>query len=87
MTADRIRHGIAAPSSQPLVGVFLDDESDEVAYFVDDAATPAADLSPGARDALSVIGAWSDLDWDALTDELDRIRHASPPTPPVDLDA
>lgn len=37
--------------------------------------------------ALSAIGSWSDLDWDDATQELDRIRQASKPTPPFDLDA
>ena len=26
---------------------------------------------------MSVIGAWSDLDWDEMERELDRIRHES----------
>jgi hypothetical protein len=34
---------------------------------------------------LAVIGAWSDLDWEEFSSELDRIRHASRPTPPIDL--
>ena len=34
----------------------------------------------------SLAGAWSDLPdtFDEMLDALDRIRHASPPTPPVD---
>ncbi len=36
--------------------------------------------------ALDAIGAWSDIDWDELADELDRIRHESRPTPPIDFD-
>lgn len=35
--------------------------------------------------ALSVIGAWSDLDWESYADDLDRIRHESRPTPPIEL--
>jgi hypothetical protein len=36
--------------------------------------------------ALSAIGSWSDLDFDDMLDELDRIRHRGKPTPPIDLD-
>ena len=35
--------------------------------------------------ALAVIGAWSDLDWEETAAELDRIRHESTPTPPIEL--
>ena len=38
-----------------------------------------------AQAALSVVGAWSDLDWDDLEAALDQIRHSSTPTPPIDL--
>ena len=34
--------------------------------------------------ARRVAGAWADLDWEELAGELDRIRHATPPTPPID---
>jgi hypothetical protein len=33
------------------------------------------------KEALSMIGAWSDLDLDETLDALDRIRHESTPTP------
>jgi hypothetical protein len=32
--------------------------------------------------ALSLLGAWSDLDWNEAFEELERIRHANRPTPP-----
>lgn len=35
--------------------------------------------------ALAVIGAWSDLDWDEFSADLDRIRHESRPSPPIEL--
>lgn len=47
-------------------------------------------MPPGSDEnlqaALAVIGAWSDLDWEEFSAELDRIRHASRPTPPIDFD-
>jgi hypothetical protein len=41
---------------------------------------------PPSIPADSLAGAWSDLPdtFDEMLDALDRIRHTSPPTPPVD---
>ena len=47
---------------------------------------PGATHQP-ARSALDLIGAWRDIPWDEMEAELDRIRHESPPTPPIDADA
>jgi hypothetical protein len=35
------------------------------------------------RTALSLAGAWSDLDWDEMAEALDCIRHSNPPSPPL----
>lgn len=85
MAAERSQPSIKASSNQPLVGLFVGDDGDAVRYFVDDAQVPSPSPSPGAQEALSVIGAWSDMNWDELAYSLDRIRHDSPPTPPIDL--
>jgi hypothetical protein len=45
----------------------------------------ARPLDPVTQDALGVIGAWEDLDWDEMVASLDRIRHESVPTPPIEL--
>lgn len=37
------------------------------------------------EDTLALAGSWSDLDWDDMIRELDRIRHESTPTPPISL--
>lgn len=69
----------------PLIGVFVRENGKDVTrYFSDEKAadTAAADSSLDA--ALSVIGAWSDLHWDEMEAALDRIRHESQPTPPID---
>jgi hypothetical protein len=47
---------------------------------------PEIDAEPTLQAALAVIGAWEDLDWEEFSTELDRIRHESRPTPPIDLD-
>jgi hypothetical protein len=41
-------------------------------------------LSAGARAAFSAFGAWSDMDWEETLEALDRIRHESKPTPPIE---
>ena len=38
------------------------------------------------KDALALAGAWADLPSDRMEEELDRIRHESTPTPPIELD-
>lgn len=43
----------------------------------------AATLDDETRAALAAVGSCSDLDWSTWVDELDRIRHSVPPTPPL----
>ncbi len=38
------------------------------------------------EDVLSLAGAWGERNWDEVEQELDRIRHESTPTPPIELD-
>ncbi len=42
-------------------------------------------LPKSVRDALSVIGAWRDLQDEDEFEALDRLRHETAPTPPIDL--
>jgi hypothetical protein len=70
---------------QMLFAVPRDEDGREaVHYFTEDAQTGLDAAEEGTRDALSVIGAWADLDCDEALDELDRIRHESRPTPPIE---
>jgi hypothetical protein len=43
-------------------------------------------LPKSVRDALSVLGSWSDLQGDDEFEFFDRIRHETKPTPPIGLD-
>jgi hypothetical protein len=75
---------------QPIVAIpLLENGREVIRYAVDDDADstlPASTRLPESiHDALSLAGAWSDRDWDETIDALDRIRHDSPPTPPIDL--
>ena len=49
-----------------------------------DEAESQAALSPGAKAALSAIGAWAHMDWDETLAELERIRRESKPSPPIE---
>lgn len=72
--------------NQPLIGIPLEEKGQEVVrYFTDEQAADAAVAHSTTQAALSVIGAWSDLDWEEMVTALDRIRHESQPTPPIKL--
>jgi hypothetical protein len=77
--------GLTVGRKQMLFAVPVDEHGHEVVRYFTDQADGNSDVEDeGVRQALSVIGAWSDLDWEQALDELDRIRHASPPTPLID---
>jgi hypothetical protein len=79
---------ISVGYDQPLIGVpGHENGRDVVRYFASEADADAALSDDAVQDALNLAGAWSDLDWDETIDALDRIRHESVPTPPIDLDA
>ena len=71
--------------SQSLIGIpMLVDGREVTHYFTEDAVADEATPDTVTEEALSVIGAWSDLDWDEMEEALHRIRHGSKPTPPID---
>jgi hypothetical protein len=53
-------------------------------YFFSDEEADAAATPEGIAQALALAGAWSDLDADEMLAALERIRHESTPTPPID---
>jgi hypothetical protein len=72
--------------NQPLIGIPFEENGHEgVRYFTDEKAADAAVSDSTTQAALSVIGAWRDMDWEEMVDALDRIRHESTPTPPIEL--
>ncbi len=77
--------------SQPLIGIPVQENGHQVVrYFVDEQAADQALAKQRPHAGQRLFGAWKtidpDLDWEALADELDEIRHESRPTPPIDLD-
>ncbi len=68
--------------NQGLIGIPFEENGETVIrYFSEEkAARKAASL----KKALDLAGAWSDLDWEEMEAALNRIRHESKPTPPID---
>ncbi len=76
---------LVARRGQPLIAIPWEENGEEVTYyFVDEESANAFVAERRAQPDLSWIGAWAHLDWDELEDALDRIRHESKPTPPID---
>ncbi len=84
-----LRESLTTRGSQPLIGIPTREGAEEVVrYFTsEEEADQALSLDQSSTErALSAIGSWSDLDFDDMLDELDRIRHQSTPTPPIKLE-
>ncbi len=71
---------------QPVVAIPLIEDGREVVHYAVETADTAAPatLPDSVRDALSLAGAWDDLDLDETVEALDRIRHAGRPNPPIE---
>lgn len=88
--ADRAHRQATHPSlivgaDQSLIGTFLEEDGREgVRYFTDELEADAAGSDEATAGAKALAGAWSHMDWDELADSLDRIRHESEPTPPIE---
>ena len=81
------QHGLTLASNQPLIGIPFEENGKEVVrYFAEEAQADRAVSNETTQKALSLAGAWSDLDWDDMEKELDRIRHESQSTPLIELD-
>ena len=73
--------------NQPLIGIPFQEHGKEIIrYFSQEELADQAVSEDATHKALSLAGAWSDLDWEDMQQELDRIRHQSQPTPPIELD-
>ena len=48
-------------------------------------AIPNAKTNRTREKGRSLAGAWRDLAWDDEAEAFERIRHATQPTPPIDL--
>ena len=74
--------------NQPLIGIPFEEKGQVgVRYFTDEKAADAAVPHSTTQAALSVIGAWSDMDWEEMVEALDRMRHESNPPRPSSYEA
>ena len=75
---------VQADPSQPLIGVVTEEQGQEVVrYFTTEQDADRVLVEDTTQAALALAGVWRDLDWDELEQALARIRHESPPTPPL----
>jgi hypothetical protein len=79
MAIQRLNQGpsFVVRHDQPLLGVPLQEEGHEVVCYFAEEGQADATLPPNAtQEALHLAGAWHDLDWDTMEQELHRIRHS-----------
>jgi hypothetical protein len=87
MPAHQTQHGpsFIARMQQPLIAIPIEkDGEEEVRYFVDEEQADAAMEHGTHKQPIKLAGIWRDLDAEAMLAALDRIRHDSKPTPPID---
>lgn len=91
--AERVhaRGSFDVANGQPLIGIPLDENGRQVVrYFADEEAADKALAERRRHGRQQLAGAWQaidpDIGWDEVAEQLDRIRHESKPTPPIDLD-
>ena len=54
-----------------------------IRYFSEETQADNAVANNATKDALNLAGAWNDLSWEETQEALERIRHESTPTPPI----
>jgi hypothetical protein len=75
---------LQADPGQPLIGVIAEEAGTEmVHYFTAEQDAERELVEDSTQAALALAGVWHDLEWEELAKALDRIRHDSPPTPPL----
>ena len=65
---------------------FEENGQEVVRYFSEEKQADKAVSEDATQTALDLAGAWSDLSWEEMERELDKIRHEIKPTPPLELD-
>lgn len=76
--------GLVVERDEAVVAIPLIENGREVMRLAMETETEPASLSGSVQDALNLAGVWSDLDWDETVEALERIRHESQPTPPIE---
>jgi len=73
--------------SRPLIAVISQRGDQEIVRYLSSEAEAREAVSPEAiQRALALPGAWADMDWEEMEENLHRIRHANPPSPSLTID-
>ena len=78
----RQNDGVLARASQPPIVLPVGDE--DARYFTSEEDADAFVAREHSAEPINLAGVWSDLDWEEAEAALDRLRHESEPTPPID---
>lgn len=82
----RARGGIVLRPGQPLIVVPDEENGEEIERVYMSSEEYEADITDeDIQEALSLAGAWSDLDFDEFLAWLERRKQESPPSPPFSL--
>ncbi len=71
---------------EPIISIPDRDDPTRWRHFYTEEEADAYVTPEDIARARATAGAWSDLDLDEMLDALDRIRHESVPTPPIEFD-
>jgi len=70
--------GFTITQNQPLIGILFEENGQEVIrYFSEETQADQAVSEDATQVALSLAGAWSDLNWENMERELHRIWRYS----------
>jgi len=77
---------VSALDDETIISIPDRDDPTRWRHFYTEEDADAYTGREGIERALAAAGAWSDLEYDEMLDALDRIRHSSVPTPPIEFD-
>ncbi len=78
-------HSLTVRDDRPLIEMAARGDGRDVTCYFEGEDAADTSLTPAAiAEALGAIGSWSELDWHDMVRALDRIRHESRPTPPIE---
>lgn len=84
MRSEQPKSLIVRPGQHLVAVPYEEDGAEVIRYFVEDESTEVPLSEEQVAKIRSLFGVWSDLDGDEMLEALERIRHESKPTPPID---
>ena len=77
---------VSALDDEPIISIPDRDDPNVWHHFYTEEDADAYTTREDIERAKAAAGAWGDIDYDEMLDALDRIRHESTPTPPIEFD-